>query len=505
LTDQQSVGKVESEESFLQLDALTKAVLQSMQAAEVAPIHKINLCCQSFDNAFSALLMSKHPFLRDHGSKLQHFGNEYVRTQLFPAEKARALKRYLRLWAKSRYGQKPSENLPLEEATNFEELSNDLLDFAIRRISGEKKCSVTELMTRINSHAMKEYFTSILRWRPKVVPGYAAFETFEFIRRIREECRQKDLLGDYNIGSISGLTHSEVYGLPHSSELTEFEREILSSILWRLKQALNDLRDLKDQIEFRKETGQEDQDYNLRWRLAFDNLISNLHFALEDEGLEGLAALYWKWDNIIEYVRRISTPKPQSRVFKGSDRFNRAKAQTKEWLSTHTKLFSQGENEHISTWSFERELRSWNNISKEDELNRIGIVVTPSPKAMERFAGRIENQVTELWEDFPTERVRQLLDLEETGVDINEFQMSEGVPIMETCLGLRDLAHLLRRRGITTEEEQRLRNWDWFIERAGLEGSQRLKKFIDEERQRESIRKRKLRRTQSHGHLRRPK
>lgn len=37
------------------------------------------------------------------------------------------------------------------------------------------------------------------------------------------------------------------------------------------------------------------------------------------------------------------------------------------------------------------------------------------------------------------------------------------------------------RRGITFEEEQRLSNWDWFIDRAGTQGLARLKKFIQEE------------------------
>ena len=92
-----------------------------------------------------------------------------------------------------------------------------------------------------------------------------------------------------------------------------------------------------------------------------------------------------------------------------------------------------------------------------------------------------------LWRDFPPERIRQLLALEESGEDLVEVQGREGVPITEACLGLRDLAYMLRRRGLSTEEEQRLQNWDWFVERVGRGGLERLKKFIEEERQRDSL------------------
>jgi hypothetical protein len=291
------------------------------------------------------------------------------------------------------------------------------------------------------------------------------------------------LVGEYDVGLASGLTHAEIFGLPHSSELTDFEREVLSNLLGRLRQVLNQLSGLKDQIEFRKETGQEDQSHDLRWNLAFDNMVGNLQFALEDDvGLNGLAALYQKWGNIIDNARSISAPSMPKHP-----RVLRAKAEMKKWFLEHTRTFSDSKGRYLETWSNEREHRSWIDILKEDELNRMGIVVTPSPLALGRFGGRVENQIMMLWRDFSAERVRQLLLLEERGEDIMEVQTREGVAMLDACPGLRDLAYQLRNRGISAEEKERLKNWDWFIERVGPRGLERLERFIDEYRRGERM------------------
>lgn len=166
------------------------------------------------------------------------------------------------------------------------------------------------------------------------------------------------------------------------------------------------------------------------------------------------------------------------------DRFYRAKEMVREWCLEHPGFFHRVR--------IERSPMEENEPSLEDlerELLRTAVILTTSPMAMDRYGGRLENMIRELWtyqgEEFSPEEIGKTLSLEESGVDVVQSQLREGVPITRVCFGLRELAYRLRRRGITAEEETRLLSWEWFRERFGDKGLEKLKQYVAEEKQRD--------------------
>lgn len=135
----------------------------------------------------------------------------------------------------------------------------------------------------------------------------------------------------------------------------------------------------------------------------------------------------------------------------------------------------------LSMWVLKRDLAADVDSAKDENIHRIGLVITPSPRAMGSFAGRIENLLYDFWGDFPLDKVRELLEDEALGKEnLVCLQKCDGVAA--PFLGLRDVARFYVRRELTAEELDRLRGWDWFVARAGTDGSERLKRFIDEAR-----------------------
>lgn len=135
----------------------------------------------------------------------------------------------------------------------------------------------------------------------------------------------------------------------------------------------------------------------------------------------------------------------------------------------------------LSMWSFKRDLAADLDTGKDEKIHRIGLVITPSPRAMERYAGRIENLLKDLWGDFALDGVKELLEQEASGKDtFVRLQRYDGLDA--PFLGLRDVAQFYLRKEITAEELNRLRGWDWFVARAGTDGADRLKRYIDEAR-----------------------
>lgn len=134
-------------------------------------------------------------------------------------------------------------------------------------------------------------------------------------------------------------------------------------------------------------------------------------------------------------------------------------------------------DEKYSDWSDEFFIDSLNDPSKEDELNRVAVLLTVSPRAMEAFGGRIENLFEDLWRGIPIKEISRLLGLEASGQDIREVQLGKG----SYAPGLRSFAYMMR-GGLTKEQEERLGNWPWFTKRVGPDGVSRLKAYIEEER-----------------------
>jgi len=369
------------------LDALTKALLQAMSADISDDLSiKVILYGQSIDNVLSALIpKSTH----DHNAKVQQF------KALFPAyAKLEDLDKAKNLWMNRRYG----SSEPPGSDFGIQALCTDLLDFAVKTMAAERKCAQTVLWAEVATRAELIYSHSIRQWRPDTIPGYIDFDAFRFIGKIREDCRRRGLAGEYDLGTISGLIHVQLFGLPEVSTMTELERARFSNTFGKLRRDFDELVGLRDRIEYRNVTAHE--------------------------------------------------------VRSESD---------------------------LSMWVLKRGLAADVNSAKDEDIHRIGLVITPSPRAMDSFAGRIENLLNDLWGDFPLDKVKEALEGEALGKE-NLVWMQKCDGVRAPFLGLRDVAQFYVRRELTAEELDRLRGWDWFVVRAGTDGSERLKRFMDEAR-----------------------
>ena len=425
---------------------------------------------QAIDNVLSVLISQKNGKIeKNHGRKIETFEKMYVKTKKFSSRRLPLLKD-VEDWMRARYARNPQVPKPAFDFQELRQLSDALLNLAIEIIAKEKKSDPHMVLAMIDDHARRTASQSIASWNPTLVPGTFRLESFKFLERIRDECLQRGLISEHEIGFISGLARAEVFGLPAKPEraLTKFEREVFLATLNDLRRHYQNLCGLSQQVAFRNETGVLEKSEELRRRLALDYLIGTLYFVMEDVDISGLPNLFSQWNVILNQIKTISEAP--------ANRFIHANSKVAKWFRAHKQMFTE-RDEKFSEWSDEFFIDSWRDPSKEDRLNRVAVLLTVSPRATEAFGGRIENLFEDEWRAIPIKKISHLLALEAAGQDIYELQPEMGgyVP------GLRFFAHMMR-GGLTSEQEKRLRNWRWFTKRAGLDGVKRLKGYIEEER-----------------------
>jgi hypothetical protein len=389
------------------------------------------------------------------------------------------------LWQKTRYS---ASTASIEGADEVHDFAKDMIDFAIDRTALESDRQPAQILAMIDENA-KGYQTRITGLRPEIVPGEMKFDAFEFVQRIRSEYQKSGLVHGHEMGFVSGCTHIETIGLPDDASLNEFEQDAFGGILWRLSEAFNDLHELRDHIEHRTNTGSDAVSSEILWALTFGFLTHNLWYAIEDDvGLSGMLRLLEKWDEVIDKVREIAMGttligRLWHRKPRWWDRGENAKGLAKKW-----------HDEHVDYWRRARRMDTKRMIetllSPPEGHDRLGVIVTVSPRAMDAYGGRIENYLREFWTDsqgneYPTDKVRAVLEAEAMGMNIMEDQRKQGVKLEDVCFGFEELGYRLRNRGITAEEEKRLRNWDWFKQRAGDQGVDNLKKYIEQEKKKD--------------------
>lgn len=201
---------------------------------------KVILYGQSIDNVLSALIPGR---THNHNAKVQQF------KELFPDyEKLGDLDKAKDLWMDRRYGQaKPPEN-----DFGIQALCSDLVNFAVKVMAAERKCSHSVLWAEVANRAEATYSLSIRQWKSDAIPSYIDFDAFKFVEKIREDCRRQGLVFEHEFEeNISGLIHIQVFGLPRKSAMTETELARLSSIFKKMRLNFDELRQLRDRVEYR--------------------------------------------------------------------------------------------------------------------------------------------------------------------------------------------------------------------------------------------------------------
>src|SRR2546426_964886 len=94
--------------------------------------------------------------------------------------------------------------------------------------------------------------TVVYRYRIKDYSG--EFDAFEFLTQVDESCRENGNFLGYDL-PLSTFVHIYVqaYGIPPMDKLTEFEQELLFSILARHAKAFYDFADFSDAVRKRQE------------------------------------------------------------------------------------------------------------------------------------------------------------------------------------------------------------------------------------------------------------
>jgi hypothetical protein len=338
-----------------------------------------------------------------------------------------------------------------------------------------KRLIKSGLLSYLKDESGKSYYI------PRDVPDVRDYQILNYFNKVRDYSVEKGWFLERDFG-ISDATQIGFYGIPEVEGLTDLEQSMLDNITQQLRKVFTFYDMFCSRVAYRLKKGHPPVDWTgyrshpLFYEYILDKMIElgkYLFLRWDDIGIEELSSAVPDFLNFMEQLHA-----------KYGSQFGRHEVKN-DAVNKAIELLGipkRSTDEHKSRYLFKIE---------DYNPDMRALLATISPRTLLEYASRPENVIKKWWtypdgKEIPVKIVQRIIRMESMGLDIFKIQEKEGLKFDQMCFGLEDLSRQFTcdddpigisifKIQLKKDDIERLKKWDWLIERIGKNG---IKRFI---------------------------